>query len=222
MCCFVDGRGRRRPASDGWRPTPALCPPSDITLPPCLGAAAAHRVERGGGAQRAEPHAVRAPAGGCSHAGGRLLLLLLRWPAPLCPFRHARTAPVTTPLGLRPLLDAVQDLWGPSASEMLTVQYRMNSAIMSWSSEVSSTAVPWYRCWPACSCAACHATSSPPQPLAALASLPAPTCLLRRPAHLAGAVWRAPGSTRVGGGAHHGWRAWRGRGRRRGARAAAD
>lgn len=29
-----------------------------------------------------------------------------------------------------------QDLWGEAASEMLTVQYRMNSAIMEWSSQV--------------------------------------------------------------------------------------
>lgn len=30
----------------------------------------------------------------------------------------------------------LQDLWGDAASEMLTVQYRMNSAIMDWSSQV--------------------------------------------------------------------------------------
>lgn len=29
----------------------------------------------------------------------------------------------------------LQDLWGEAASEMLTVQYRMNSAIMDWSSQ---------------------------------------------------------------------------------------
>ncbi|PRW39069.1 DNA-binding SMUBP-2 isoform B [Chlorella sorokiniana] len=35
----------------------------------------------------------------------------------------------------RTLFERLQDLWGEAASEMLTVQYRMNSAIMDWSSQ---------------------------------------------------------------------------------------
>jgi hypothetical protein len=31
----------------------------------------------------------------------------------------------------------LQELWGEGASEMLTVQYRMNSSIMDWSSQVN-------------------------------------------------------------------------------------
>jgi hypothetical protein len=38
-----------------------------------------------------------------------------------------------------------QDLWGEAASEMLTVQYRMNAAIMDWSSQVPHTCGPLYR-----------------------------------------------------------------------------
>ncbi|KAI7837886.1 hypothetical protein COHA_008373 [Chlorella ohadii] len=35
----------------------------------------------------------------------------------------------------RTLFERLQDLWGEAASEMLTVQYRMNSSIMDWSSQ---------------------------------------------------------------------------------------
>ncbi|KAL4440242.1 hypothetical protein ABPG75_003243 [Micractinium tetrahymenae] len=35
----------------------------------------------------------------------------------------------------RTLFERLQDLWGEAASEMLTMQYRMNSAIMEWSSQ---------------------------------------------------------------------------------------
>ncbi len=122
-----------------------------------------------------------------------------------------------------------QDLWGEAASEMLTVQYRMNSSIMDWSSQARMHVhmhvfgLPLPAALMCCAvfgtgkhalmCVAVHAP-------AAAAAFTRPN-LSNHPT-IAGAVRGPPVRPRLCGAAHHGGGAWGGRWCCRAARAAPD